>query len=241
MVAGIESTTQDQSGYSGAPNVDSLHNNWTNITVIPPQIGANVDGIFLTGAPAGNSDTDGNTWNNVQVSPSGNVGYSTCFHIQVADGNTLINIQCSNAGIVFDYTANNAYPGGTFIFGIDSLFSSTGVIAGPFAPHRVYALGTGNGHTCPTNIANLFCDDRQWISTAGCTTAASSLATCTTTVTWLKAYPNGNYWPQCQITATNHPMMLGDITTSGPSIVVDQVALTAAASSGTLVCSAWSP
>jgi Pectate lyase superfamily protein len=158
---GILSTTNPLGGYTGVGLVDSWHNSWLNTTIFVPATAA-AHGILVTGDAGGTSDTDFNTFTTTTIRLSGNTT-NVGLDLQVSDGNIFNNLTIFGGGassfaIVFDYSANNVFPSGNVISGVDpgatgTQWINSGSPGSTARPNYVYGLSQANSAPNP-NIAN---------------------------------------------------------------------------------------
>jgi hypothetical protein len=156
---GIASSSYPAGGYTGSQNVDSLHNNWTNINIAVPGIFGSI-GILLTGDSGGTSDTDYNTFTNTFIRfVGGSVSYG--LYLAVCDSNAFYNmsisgIGASNVGIQLDYSGNATFPSANVIFGADVVaagasFATAGLPSSSSRPNYLYGNEEINGGVNPTS------------------------------------------------------------------------------------------
>ncbi len=162
-VSAIFSTSHPKGGYTGAPNVDSLRNNYKNIAIQISSASV-AKGITLTGDAGGTSDTDYNIIDNVIMSfPTTNLNQAGVY-MGVSDSNIFRGISTSTAqsthyGLFLDYSVNAQFPNSNMFFAHE--FGGTipyGVGGAPSINlHPNYAFGTieANGVVPPNNVSGL--------------------------------------------------------------------------------------
>lgn len=150
------------------------------------------------------------------------------------------------SGLAFRFKGNSGLQNvfgmnadGSYVFGCTTGSSNcTTISTKPNTAARAIVAPDAAGTLCVTGSGNNPC---QFKRSAGCATAASLAATCTTTLTWTTAFADTNYTPNCtgQLVTSGVPLNGGITAKSASAIDFQTVAGTAAAAQYTNIsCSA---
>lgn len=154
----IENLIVSQFGKYGiqvtATNVASQANHWTSVLVFLPAGQAATQGIRISSDAAG-FDVWGDTWSHVYIIPS--VATQTGLYLGATDTNFFYHLAIqpiAGKGIVFDYSFNNAWPGGMFFHGLDVYNNSITNVGTPTNANatplnKVFNLSRVNGTAVP--------------------------------------------------------------------------------------------
>lgn len=166
----IASTSNPLGGYTAVGNVDSLRNNWTNISILVPNI-ASAKGVTLTGASDHTSDTDYNIWTNLLIRSTGAGTTNFGIYLQVADANFFYGVSTGtgfgtgSVGLTLDYSVNNNFPNNNtfynFEIGAATNYANVGSPNAALFPNRFFGAVTDNGTNWPT-LAGTETSDGPW-------------------------------------------------------------------------------
>ena len=157
---GILSTSNPLGPYVGTTHVDSLRNQYSNISILVPTT-FQAHALVFAGAADGTSSTDYNVVSNLIIGFRSNNSQAGIY-LGIADSNifqqvSIAGMSATHSGIQLDYSTNNTFPLSNIFYGLEVQGGTPyATIGSPGAGSKSnYVIGPleANGGVAPNNIA----------------------------------------------------------------------------------------